>query len=560
MQQQSGLTDCYEQAASPNHQRRRAPMAAAQTVSHNKISRNSQRTTPSVIAIAIPRSGVVTLLGYGISARVDRGHLVLQDGVGAARRQGRFSRVAHGLKRLVVIGADGIVSLAALRWLADQNAAFVMLDRDGSVLATTGPVRSSDAKLRRAQALAHVTGAAIQIAQELINRKLVGQEQVARDKLLDPKTADVIGRWRSKLPQALTPQTIRIIESQAASVYWSAWHDLPIMFPKNDIQRVPDHWRSFGTRTSPLTGSPRVAVNPPNAMLNYLYAILESESRLACAALGLDPGQGFLHVDAPARDSLACDLMEAVRPRVDAFLLDWITRDPIRRDWFLEERNGNCRLMPELAARLGETVPRWGSAVAPIAEWVAQSLWTKVARPTAEYLPPTRLTGRHKREAREAMIPARVEKEAERGRICQGCGSALIRGNSNCEKCAVAVSTKRIIHAAKAGRIAAHSEGANARRSKTQHSNAIARYSWVPSSQPAWLTKAAYLEQIQPLLSEKSNPAIASAIGVSLYYAADIRRGRIQPHPRHWQALAQLVGVSPEDRVPRFKSARPDHA
>jgi hypothetical protein len=47
-----------------------------------------------------------------------------------------------------------MVSLAALRWLADQDAAFVMLDRDGSVLATTGPVRSSDAKLRRAQALA----------------------------------------------------------------------------------------------------------------------------------------------------------------------------------------------------------------------------------------------------------------------------------------------------------------------------------------------------------------------------------------------------------------------
>jgi hypothetical protein len=41
-------------------------------------------------------------------------------------------------------------------------------------------------------------------------------------------------------------------------------------------------------RISPLTASPRLAVNPPNAMLNYLYAVLESESRLALAALGLD--------------------------------------------------------------------------------------------------------------------------------------------------------------------------------------------------------------------------------------------------------------------------------
>jgi len=52
------------------------------------------------------------------------------------------------------IGSDGIVSLAALRWLADQVAAFIMLERDGTALTTTGPVRPSDARLRRGQALA----------------------------------------------------------------------------------------------------------------------------------------------------------------------------------------------------------------------------------------------------------------------------------------------------------------------------------------------------------------------------------------------------------------------
>jgi CRISPR/Cas system-associated endonuclease Cas1 len=76
-----------------------------------------------------------------------------------------------------------VVSLAALRWLADQNAAFVMLERDGSVLATTGPVRSSDARLRRAQALAEDSGAALQLAIRLIAEKLTGQERVARERL-----------------------------------------------------------------------------------------------------------------------------------------------------------------------------------------------------------------------------------------------------------------------------------------------------------------------------------------------------------------------------------------
>ena len=109
-----------------------------------------------------PRHGVVTLFGYGIQVRVDHGHLVLADGIGPDRHQVRLPRVGHGLRRLVVTGSDGMVSLSALRWLADQDAAFVMLERDGTVLATTGPVRSSDAKLRRAQALARDTGAALQ--------------------------------------------------------------------------------------------------------------------------------------------------------------------------------------------------------------------------------------------------------------------------------------------------------------------------------------------------------------------------------------------------------------
>jgi CRISPR/Cas system-associated endonuclease Cas1 len=126
------------------------------------------------------RHGVVTLFGYGIKAYVDRGHLVLEDGIGPQRRLGRFPRVRHGLQRLVVIGADGMITFATLRWLADQDAAFVMLERNGKVLATTGPVAPSDVRLRRSQGIAHQSGTALKIARELIIQKLHGQEQVLR--------------------------------------------------------------------------------------------------------------------------------------------------------------------------------------------------------------------------------------------------------------------------------------------------------------------------------------------------------------------------------------------
>src|SRR6516225_888175 len=189
-------------------------MAATQTVPQYSHGGNFR-------TIITPRHGVVTLFGYGIRVQVDRGHLVLEDGIGPDRRQGRFPRVGHGLRRLVVIGADGMVSLAALRWLADQDASFVMLDRDGSVLLMTGPVRSSDARLRRAQALASNTGAALQLASELINRKLVGQEQVTRERLKNAFVADKIVSFRGALDSAQPIEAILSIEASAALAYWS---------------------------------------------------------------------------------------------------------------------------------------------------------------------------------------------------------------------------------------------------------------------------------------------------------------------------------------------------
>lgn len=509
-------------------------MAAGRTVPQLPQSHNS----------LVPRHGVVTLFGYGIKVRVDGGHLLLEDGIGADRCQYRLPRVGHGLKRLVVIGSDGIVSLASLRWLADQKAAFVMLERDGTVLVTTSPVRPSDARLRRAQALASQSGTALYIARELIDRKLAGQERVARNKLLATQTADTISRCRSALAMADSPEGIRQIESQAAGAYWAAWRTLPINFPRKDAPHVPAHWRAFGARVSPLTGSPRLAVNPPNAILNYLYAVLESECRLAAAATGLDPGMGVLHVDTPARDSLACDLQEVLRPQVDAFLLDWITRETLKREWFLEQRDGNCRLMAQLAIKLSETASTWGRAVAPLAEWVAETLWSGRRKPNGVVSLPTRLTQSHKREARGGSPLPPPIPTPRRENLCRGCGKTIRDGHTNCGHCAIGSATKRLVDGARVGRLIANGPQAQLKRANTQRRNAIAQHSWKPSSQPSWLTGEFYSERIQPLLAQMSASTIARTISVSRWYAGRIREG-YRPHARHWRALADLAGIIP---------------
>jgi CRISPR-associated endonuclease Cas1 len=471
------------------------------------------------------RQGVVTLFGYGINVHVDRGHLTICDGIGAQRRFARFPRVGHGLKRIVVIGSDGLVSLAALRWLADQGAAFVMLDRLGEVLATTGPVHPSDARLRRAQALAENSGVALRIAIELIKRKLLAQERLVRDRFQDDASAEVISGQRHALMKATSREEIRRCEAHAALAYWRVWHELTVQYPQSDSRRVPEHWRRFGSRLSPLTRSPRLAVNPPKAMLNYLYTILESEARLALSELGLDPGLGVLHSDTRTRDSLACDLMEPIRPQVDAYLLDWLCRAPLQRKCFFEERDGNCRLTGEFAAQLSETSQIWKRALGPLAEWMLRAFWSRNSSTSRIEPPATRLTQDRKREAKGIPTEQLIES---------GIAHRTLETKTTSNDFPIIPKLLRLDR---------FDQVAQSRRAESQRRQAAAQRAWNPTEKPEWLDEITYKERVQPRLPQIIISRIMSALSISEPYALRIRGGRCIPHPRHWQTLATLTGI-----------------
>jgi CRISP-associated protein Cas1 len=61
-----------------------------------------------------------------------------------------------------------------------------------------------------------------------------------------------------------------------------------------------------------------------NAMLNYPYAVLESQVRIASVAQGLHPTIGYLHVSRSGRAALVYDLMEPLRPLADRLILDYV--------------------------------------------------------------------------------------------------------------------------------------------------------------------------------------------------------------------------------------------
>jgi hypothetical protein len=286
-------------------------------------------------------------------------------------------------------------------------------------------------------------------------------------------------------------------------------------------------------------------------MLNYLYAMLESESRPALAALGLDPGIGVLHFDARARDSFACDLMEAARPDVDAYVLDWLTKRPLSRSWFFEQRDGNCRLMSGFAAQLSATANMWKAAISPVAEWISRAIWSTLPKRSRTIVPAARLTQSYRSVSKGGDGLGLEPTVVQLTRVCRVCGNSLKRSTSGtCRACAVTVNQTNMIEVAKLGRAKSHSAIAEARRAATQSKQRRAERNWSPDSQPKWLTESFFRSQIQPLLASIEVSRVAKSIDVSHPYATSIRRGDRLPHPRHWQNLAKLTGVfQPPNRL-----------
>jgi CRISPR-associated protein Cas1 len=117
-----------------------------------------------------------------------------------------------------------------------------------------------------------------------------------------------------------------------------------------------------------LTRKPHRATTPGNALLNYLYAILESEVTVALLAAGLDPGIGMFYADIDGRSSPALDAIEAARPHVDYWLHAYLASSAFANCDFAELSDGEVRLTHPLNSQ-------WRKVCQPIADWLAQSFF-----------------------------------------------------------------------------------------------------------------------------------------------------------------------------------------
>lgn len=92
---------------------------------------------------------------------------------------------------------------------------------------------------------------------------------------------------------------------------------------------------------TPAGRSRRPPLDAMNSLLSFVYALLCQDCVAACAAAGLDPSVGFLHVDRPGRPGLALDLMEEFRPlAADRLALALVNRQQVKPGGFVARDGG----------------------------------------------------------------------------------------------------------------------------------------------------------------------------------------------------------------------------
>lgn len=87
-----------------------------------------------------------------------------------------------------------------------------------------------------------------------------------------------------------------------------------------------------------------------NACLSLGYTLIHFEAVRACHGAGLDPAIGLFHRPAFGRESLACDLIEPLRPRVDARVWELFRSRTLRAEDFSMDK-GACVLHKSGRAR-----------------------------------------------------------------------------------------------------------------------------------------------------------------------------------------------------------------
>lgn len=272
---------------------------------------------------------------------VARDHLTLRI---EQNRELKLALPIHHVESICILGNDILLSTGAMRLAWENSVAINYLDENGRLHARVTGVPDTSVTLRRAQYRASDDAT---LSTEICRCIVAGKLQNARNSLLrgareteDAATSgalesavDAIGRIITRIPDAVTPDSVRGLEGAGAQSYFSAFGCL-----------LKQQQADFAFRTR----SRQPPLDRVNCLLSFLYALVRHDCISALTAVGLDPFVGFLHVERANRPALALDLMEEFRPWLaDRLAITLINRQQIRAGDFVVREGGAVELTPD---------------------------------------------------------------------------------------------------------------------------------------------------------------------------------------------------------------------
>lgn len=251
-------------------------------------------------------------------------------------KETKFRIPIHTLEGIVCFGQVSC-SPPLLQLCGEREVTVSFLSEYGRFWARLhGPV-SGNVLLRREQyRFADRNEVSSEIARSIVIAKIANSRTVIKRALRDHQDSDGaesfqeaakrLQRILKKLQSNHELNTIRGYEGEAARAYFSVFNHL-IVCQKEDFY--------FRERNR------RPPLDPVNALLSFVYAILLHDVTSALEAVGLDPAVGYLHRDRPGRPGLALDLLEELRPMIaDRLVLSMINRQQVKGKGFVKMETG----------------------------------------------------------------------------------------------------------------------------------------------------------------------------------------------------------------------------
>lgn len=270
---------------------------------------------------------------------LDRADLEVRvvDGALALYEQGSRSGTVpfHLIDRVVIHGARTRLDSGVLLKLAEAGAATILMSpRAGRQVAIVlGPMHN-DAAVRLAQSRRVMDEAFCRAwAQQLVAAKIrrqlhlltVAEERRpdARKPLFDARAC--LASALAQVPAQSACASLRGLEGSAARAYFQGYGAL------------------FAGELAFTGRNRRPPRDPVNACLSLAYTLLHFDAVRAAHSAGIDPLLGFYHRPAFGRESLACDLIEPLRPLADEWVWQQFSGRTLRNEHFSPDK-GACLL------------------------------------------------------------------------------------------------------------------------------------------------------------------------------------------------------------------------